>query len=102
MVNRKKFEHLEKNMRNSRPQKNITLFICLLLIIFVASGCSNKSTEQTINPNDEVNNFLEENYANVDLSKYGYNNKFSILDSDIDKNNVILAGEGQIISSILY
>ncbi|HBP62820.1 MAG TPA: hypothetical protein DD730_00775 [Desulfosporosinus sp.] len=93
MVNRKKFKHLEKNMRNSRPQKHITIFICLLLIIFVASGCSNKSTEKASSSYDEVNNFLEENHANVDISNYGYNNRFSILDSDIDKNNIILAGE---------
>lgn len=98
MENLKKVKHLEKNMSNSRPQKHITLFIFLLLIIYVTSGCSNKSTEKTSSSYDEVNNFLEDNHANVDIINDDYNNGFSILDSDIDKNNIILAGEAHAIA----
>lgn len=85
-------------MSNSERPKYITLFICLLLIICVISVCSYEFTQKTSNSNDEVDNFVEVNHANLDISNNTCNSGFNIMDSDSDKNNVILAGEGHAVA----
>lgn len=86
-------------MWNLKLKKYITLFICIILMIGVTSGCSNNLITKTNTPYDEINNFLEQNYASVDINKENYGNGFSIMDSDIDKSKIILAGEAHAISA---
>lgn len=69
------------------------LFICIILMISFTSSCSNNSTKKVNTSLDKVNSYLVKNYANVDISKDNYKNGLSIMDSDIDKNNIILVGE---------
>jgi len=88
----------EKNMSNLKLKKYITLFICIILMICVTSSCSNNLVKKASNSNDAVDNFLEVNHANLDISNNKYNSGFNIMDSDIDKNNVILAGEGHAVA----
>ncbi len=85
-------------MRNFNVKKYVKLFICLTLIICFISGCYNNPTKKSSTSSDAVNNFLEENHASVDISKDNHNNGFSIMDSDIKKNNVILTGEGHAVA----
>ncbi len=85
-------------MGNFKFKKHANLVICLLLIISVFSGCSNNYTKKQAISGNPVNDFLEKNHANVDISNGNYNNGFSIMDSDIKKNNVILTGEDHAVA----
>ena len=67
-------------------------------MICVTSSCSNNLVKKASNSSDEVDNFLEVNHANLDISNNNYNSGFNIMESDIDKNNVILAGEGYAVA----
>lgn len=86
-------------MRYIKLQKHITLFFSILLIACITSGCASNPTFTASTPEDEINNFLKQNHSNLDLSKKNHNNGFNIMDSDIDKASVILAGEAHAIAT---
>lgn len=68
--------------------------VLLLCIVFLCFGRLTRKASTLFNGKDV---YLEKNHADIDLNNDNLNDKFNILDSDIDKNDVILTGEGHAI-----
>lgn len=68
-------------------KKNYIIIIYLLFVIFFITSCINKQPET-------IDGFLKQNHTEISASSYNFN----LLDSDIVKNDVILAGEGHAVA----
>lgn len=82
-------------MKIFKLKRFLNLCIYLLLIVCVLCSCSNNSAEKSSDSSDEVDTFLKENHTSIDVNK---NTGFSLMDSDIKNNKVILAGEGHAVA----
>lgn len=73
-------------------KKRMILLICLLLMVCITNGCNNRVKSSNASYN-KVNSFLEKNHASIYVNNGNISNNFKILDSDINKNDIILTGE---------
>lgn len=67
--------------------------MCILLVLCIAGAYIGNSAGNVIAYFNGVNTYLGKNHASIDISSNNTDNQFSILDEDIRRNTVILAGE---------